>query len=176
MHRLGWRAPVQPALFLAEAMRVRGGALVLRDLDGGTGGHPIEHVDEQVRAEPREVAFDVGAPIIGPDRPHGRRKHGSGIERLHDAHDPDTGFAIAGHHGALDGRRATVPGQQRRVDIDDAQPWRLDQAAGRILPYAATTPMSAATHAGQPEGLVPRLVRLQNRDALRQCQRFTGLG
>ena len=46
-------------------------------------------------------------------------------------HDLDAGLAVAGHDGALDRRGAAPARQQRGVDVDAAEPRRLENGLGQ---------------------------------------------
>ena len=59
---------------------------------------------------------------------------GPGVERLDDPHDGDAGFALAGDDRAVHRRRAAVAGQQRGVDVEEAEPRRGENRVGQDLP------------------------------------------
>ena len=128
-------APVDDAVVLGQPMRVGGGAIVLRRLVHSARGESVDRRDEQPRAEPREVALDLVAGLVGTNRARDRRQHRAGVERLDDAHDRDARLALAGDDGAVHRRRAAIAGQQRRVDVDQAErAGSASTASVRILP------------------------------------------
>jgi hypothetical protein len=55
----------------------------------GRLGQAIERGDQEVGAEPCEVAFNILARFVGINRPVNDVEHRAGIERFHDAHDRD---------------------------------------------------------------------------------------
>jgi len=73
---------------------------------------------------------------IGRDRQLFRHGDGAGVQALLHLHDHDAGFFVAGHDRALDRRGAAPARQQRGVQIEAAEFWRIehvfrqDQAIG----------------------------------------------
>ena len=101
-------------------MRVCRLAVVLRCFLHAAGGEVVEGDDEQRRAQSRQVALDLVARLPGGDRPMRAREHRARVERLYDPHDGHAGFALARDDRAMYRRRPAVPGQQRRVDVEEA--------------------------------------------------------
>ncbi len=106
-----------------EPRRVCGQRVVLRHLVRRARRERVDDGDEQRGAEPGQVALDLVAGLVGADRRAvPARSIGAGVERLHDAHDRHAGLGVAGHHRAMDRRRAAPARQQRRVHVDHAEP------------------------------------------------------
>ena len=86
--------------------------------------------------------------------PIGRRtvgQHRPGVERLDDPHDRHAGFALAGDDRAMHRRGAAIAGQQRRVDVDHAEPRRGEHGVGEDLPVGGDDAESASSAASAVE-------------------------
>ena len=116
----GRPVPVDPAFVLLEFVCIRRLTLVLRYFLDPPGRHIVERRDEQRRTQSRQVALDLVARFISRDGSMLVCEHRSRVERLHDAHDGHAGFALAGDDSAMDRCRATIPRQERRVNVDEA--------------------------------------------------------
>ena len=105
--------------------------MILRRFDSATGGDLFHDVHQQTRADGRERRLDVPARRAGGngDRPAGESR--AGVQLLHDAHDRHAGLLLTGHDGSLDRRRAAITRQERRVHVDQAQPWNRKERVGQ---------------------------------------------
>ena len=71
---------------------------------------------------------------FGADGARGGGEHGARVQLRSDAHDRDAGGGVTGDHGAVHGRGAAVPGQQRGMDVDEAEAGKRQDRVGYQLP------------------------------------------
>ena len=149
--------PVDAAFGLRQLRRVGGERVVLRRLRPRC--RPRWHrASRRAARRPRIASIDSTSLVVssGPIGTLPAGQHRSGIERLDDPHDRDAGFAIAGDHGAMNGRGAAIAWQQRRVHVDQAarqrrqQPVRQDLAVGgHHADVGAATTRACASNASR---------------------------
>ena len=126
-------APVDHAVGFRQPGRVGRRRIVLRPVLSVPPGDPVDNSHQQARSQARQIALDLVARLVLPDRAMVRREHGSCIERLHHAHDRDARRELAVDDRAVNRRRATVARQHRRVDVDQAEPRRRQDRVGEDL-------------------------------------------
>jgi len=166
MDRLGRQGPVDRTVFPRQAMRVVDRRFVLRRLRNGSGRERVHNRDEERRADPGQVAFDLVAGFIRPDRASCRGQHRPGIQRFHDPHDRDAGFALAVDDGAVHRGRAAIAGQQRRVHVDQAETGRGENRLGEDLPVGHhDAEVGAERGQGRLKARVVHALGLKNGDA-----------
>ena len=84
--------------------------------------------------QPRQVALDVLAGLVRADRmPRSVGKTGPASSARTTRMIETPVSRLAGHDGAVHRRGAAVPGQERRVDVDEAQPRQAQHRVGQDL-------------------------------------------
>ena len=130
--------PVEPGFGLVELVGV-GDALRRLRLRHRThaGAHQLEAVFQHFGAERGEPVVQGAAGIVRRDRRRQGKQHRAGVEtRLH-LHQRDARLRVAREDRALHRRRPAPARQQARVDVEAAEPRRIenglrqDQAIGR---------------------------------------------
>ena len=98
----------------------------------GEGRALVERAHQQGGAAVLQARRQRPVVVVGPDRLGLHEAHRTGVETGRETHDRDPGLLVAGHDGALDGRRAAPARQQRGMDVEDlevGQQRLLDQRA-----------------------------------------------
>ena len=96
-----------------------------------SGGVSFQGLDHKARAKGRQLVVQLAGRGVGADRHRFGEQDRSRVNLLLDAHDGDPGLAVAGQDGALDGRRAAPARQQRGMDVDAAEPGRIEDGVGQ---------------------------------------------
>ena len=79
-------------------------------------------------------SVSVAAGLVVADPGADGAEHRAGVEAGVDAHDADPGLGVAGEDGPLDRRRAAPAGQEREVQVDQAERHRGEDRFGQQLP------------------------------------------
>ena len=149
-----------------QPLGVRHAVLVLRrflDRSRPRAGRPSRRAGRRRATASRD--FELGARLVRADVDAVRRQHRPGIEGRNHAHDRDARLAIAGENRAMNGRRAAPARQERRVDVDHAEPRngqerapaesartrRRPRGPGRSPRACRGTPARGAAPAAAPE-------------------------
>ena len=126
---LGRRAgPVDPGLGRSDLLRIGrfaglGRALDRPAFDGGQRPGP------EAGADVGHAFAEAGGGVVGADVENLGQQDRALVEALGHAHDLDAGLAVAGHDGPLDGGGAAPAGQQGAVQVETAEPGRVEHLA-----------------------------------------------
>ena len=85
-----------------------------------------QHLHHQPRAERGELVMERRAVVSGVMAILPTLHIGPGVEPFLHAHDGDARLRVARHDGALDGCRAPPARQERGVDVEAAEPRRIE--------------------------------------------------
>ena len=101
----------------------------------GPSRDSLDDLDERGRADVRQVALDIDAGLVaGRSAAATWRSIGPASSSFTTRMIVTPGVAVASHHRAMDGRRAAVLGQQRRVDVDHPEPRNGEQRLRQDAP------------------------------------------
>ena len=92
----------------------------------GPGLEPGQGLDHHFRAQGREFVVQGPGRGVGGDRDLAGQQHRTGIHAFVDLHDRDAGDGVAFQDRPLDRGGAAPPGQKRRMDVEAAQPGRVE--------------------------------------------------
>ena len=117
--------PVDRCFFLANLRRVGNTVRRLRTRRCRALRNRVERIEQCLRTERCEAVMQACAGFARVDRYCTREQHRPGVETGLHLHDRYAGLGIAGGNRALN-RRSTAPArQQRSVNVDAAEPRRL---------------------------------------------------
>ena len=125
--REGWLAPVEQRFGFRDLRGDGRERALLRHGDGGARQYRRQRGEQCLRRESGEPFVQRTGRFLRADRRRPLEVHGPRVEPGIHLHDADAGHGVAGQHGALDRRRAAPTRQQRRVQVDAAEPRPLEQ-------------------------------------------------
>ena len=115
----GGTGEVEPQFVRRELRRVGRLAGLRHGLRQPPG--PVEHLEEERRADPAEAGAQLGGRLRVADHDLPAVVDGTGVEARLERHDTDPGRRVAGEDRPFDRRRATPARQQREMKVHHRQ-------------------------------------------------------